>query len=94
VTSVVIHYHGLLRRVTGLAQETLELAPGTTLRHLLQMLADEHEDRLREAPLTEGKSAWTQVVVFRNEALVGAEEGDTILAEGDEVGLFPRVSGG
>ena len=46
--TVSVHYHNMLRRGAGVAQETLSLADPISLREALVHLADAHkEGRLR-----------------------------------------------
>lgn len=56
MTMAKVVYFGLIRSVTGTDQEEVALAKGTSLKQLLDILADKHGDDLRSSLLTrEGK---------------------------------------
>lgn len=75
-------YFAVLRERLGREEESLELAEGLTVAHLLGQLAQRHEAL---APLLPSLS------VAVNQKVVPAA---TLLANGDEVALLPPVSGG
>ena len=56
MTMAKVFYIGLIRTVAGTDQEEVALSKGTSLRQLLDILADRHGDDLRLSLLTqEGK---------------------------------------
>src|SRR5664279_3281010 len=75
-------YFGALREIFRREKETLSLSEGATVGTLL--------DHFRTtAP--EQNSFWSAIAVAVNQEFARA---DKVLAEGDEVGLLPPVSGG
>ena len=75
-------YFARLRETFGSAGETLEFTPATVSDLLAEL-------RARGEPWEEALSGKVLVAVNQEMALP-----DTVLADGDEVGLFPPVTGG
>lgn len=92
--TVSVHYHNMLRRGAGVAQETLSLADPISLREALVHLADAHGKRLREMLFSPQGETVSHLVVFRNRKLVPYDQHDTLLSDGDDLMLFPAISGG
>jgi molybdopterin converting factor small subunit len=91
--SVSVRYHNMLRQLTGLQQETVRLSE-PTLSALLEHLAEAHGSSLRTMIFDPEGQVSTHLVVFRNQQLVPRGQGDLSLADGDELMLFPAISGG
>ncbi|MGD2207275.1 MAG: MoaD/ThiS family protein [Anaerolineae bacterium] len=92
--TVSVRYHNALRHRTGLALETVELAPGTNLAAMLAHLAEAHGSTLGEMLLGLDGEVAPHLVVFRNGRLIYRDQRDELLADGDELLLFPAISGG
>ncbi len=79
---VRIHFYSYFKDLAGLAEVAESLAPGSRLEDLLQKLY------LR----------FPKLAAMKKSALVAVgvdyQGGDYVLAEGDEVSLFPPVQGG
>ena len=75
-------FFGVLKDIVGRSEETVEVAPGSTIRSLFQSYAE------RFATLRDKRSS---IVFARNREFSPA---DTVLADGDEVAFLPPVSGG
>jgi molybdopterin converting factor subunit 1 len=73
---------GQLKDIVGLAEESLELEPGTKLSVLMAHYANKY-------PKFEGLSKSIACAINQEYA-----PGSTVLRECDEVGLLPPVSGG
>ncbi len=78
-------YFARLREVFGLGQETLELAASATLADLLDVL------RGRGGAWAQELAPGRAYRVALNQDIVGTE---AVLGEGDEVAVFPPVTGG
>ena len=91
---VFVQYYNILRARAGVASETLDLPNGATLRELLNHLAEAHGPVLREVLFTREGAVQSHLVVFRNRELLPATDRDTVLADGDELMLFPAIAGG
>jgi len=82
-----------LAEIAGGRTVEVEASPGDTVGDALDDLLDAHPD-LRERVLEDGSVA-DHINVLRNGRSVRHDEGlETTLAEGDELALFPPVSGG
>ncbi len=91
--SVQVRYFGILAAHAGRRDETAPLEDGSTIADLLQRLAQTHDSSLRAA-LFQGNALSPLVRLIHNQqTLDGAGQGRT-LADGDEIMLFPVVSGG
>ena len=80
--NVRVLYFSLVKRITGTAGETVDLAEGARVEGLIALLAERHPE-LRQL--------LASLLVTRNEEWC---ERDAVLADGDVVGLMPPVSGG
>ncbi len=96
VNAIAVHvrYHNILRNRAGVDQETVTLPAGASIRAVLEHLADRHGPVLRETFFTPAGDIVSYLVIFRNRQLVGPDEHRSPLADGDELLLFPAVSGG
>lgn len=79
---VKIRYFALYRDLSGRSDETLDLEDGSTLTKLLEEVKKSH-------PILKQQSG--QFLLAVNEEYAAPE---TVLREGDEVAIFPNVSGG
>jgi len=94
ILTITVRFHGVLRQITGRAVETLALPAGTSLQGSLERLVEEHGPALGSLLLDPEGTLSSQFVLFRNGKLTYRAEAESLLAEGDELMLFPRVSGG
>jgi molybdopterin converting factor small subunit len=82
IVEVRVHFYSYFKDLAGSAEVSETLAPGSRLEDLLQQIF------LR----------FPKLAAMRKSALVAVginyQVGDYILAEGDEVSLFPPVQGG
>jgi molybdopterin converting factor small subunit len=91
--SVSVRYYNMLRQITGLREETVSLSD-PTLSALLEHLAEVHGPALRTMFFDPEGRVSTHLVLFRNQRLAPRAQGDLALADGDELRLFPAISGG
>jgi molybdopterin converting factor small subunit len=91
---VTVYYYNMLRLHTGLAQERLELPEGTEVAAAIRHLAERHGPALAELLLSPSGGLASHLVVFVNQQLVFPGGPAGLLADGDEVKLFPAISGG
>lgn len=78
---IAVRYLSILEDLSGTAREQLEVPDGIDIAQLLRIIATAHCARL-EQPMV-------SVLVGGKHASMG-----TVLADGDEVVLMPRLSGG
>jgi molybdopterin synthase sulfur carrier subunit len=84
-----------LAETAGTKEVTVAAGPGDTFRDAFDQLLDAHPE-LREDVLDEDGDIRDHIRVLRNDKnpFVADDGYDTVLEEGDELALFPPVSGG
>jgi len=87
--SLTVRYHNILRTAAGLAEETVALPGDATLYALLEALVAGHGSPLHEMLLESDGSMVSYLVVFVNRKLVSGDPHGVLLADGDEILLFP-----
>ena len=92
--NIQVVYHNMLRRRTGVERETLELPAGTSLYGTLERVADRYGPHLREMLFAPDGTVANHLVVFHNGQLARQDARTVLLADGDELMLFPAISGG
>ena len=92
--TVQVRYNNILRSAAGITEEMVQVPAGGSLFDLLGQLGDSHESRLQALLFEADGSVVTHLVVFRNQKLVTQDQYELQLADGDELMLFPAVSGG
>jgi MoaD family protein len=92
--TVTVHYYNMLRHHTGLASERLELPEGTEVLAVIRRLADRYGPAFAELLLSPSGGLAAHLVVFVNQQLVCPAKHVPPLADGDELKLFPAISGG
>ena len=92
--SVSISYHNMLRRRTGVERETIQLPAGTPLYGVLEQVADRYGAHLREMLFAPDGTVASHLVVFHNGQLARQDARTLQLVDGDELMLFPAISGG
>ena len=92
--TVTVHYYNMLRRHSGLAYEHLELPEGTDVSSAIRRLADRHGPGFAEMLLSPSGGLASHLVVFVNQQLVSPGRYAHSLGDGDELKLFPAISGG
>ncbi len=81
-TDVRVRYFAAHKELSGISEEMVTVAEGTTVADLLKVLIHLH-------PELEGIERDTMVSVNR-----GVGSADIVLDEGDDVALFPPIQGG
>lgn len=79
---VRVLFFGILKDLTGRAEETLEIAPGTTIARVFQSYSERFETLQLRRP---------SILFARNREFVSA---DAVLSDNDEIAFLPPVSGG
>ena len=91
---VTVHYYNMLRLHAGLGSELVELPEGTEVVDAIRYLAERHGSVFAEMLLSPSGGLASHLVVFVNQQLVFPGGPAPPLADGDEVKLFPAISGG
>lgn len=91
---VQIRYHNMLRRRTGIASEALDLPERSSLLHALETIGQRYEPALRQMLFNPDGTVASHLVIFRNGRLARDDPRTIALADGDELLLFPSISGG
>ena len=92
--TLTVHYHNMLRLHTGLACERLELPDGTGVAAAIRHLAGQHGPAFAGMLLAPSGELASHLVVFVNGQLISPGRPAPPLAGGDELKLFPAISGG
>jgi molybdopterin converting factor small subunit len=92
--NVRIQYHNMLRRRTGVERETIQLPAETSLYSVLEQVADRYGPHLREMLFAPDGTIANYLVVFHNGQLARQDARTVQLTDGDELMLFPAISGG
>ncbi len=90
---VRVRYFNVLADYAGCKRAEVALPAGSSLRQLLDRLVETNSVSFRRA-VKSGPSFNAYLRVFCNDRLVGEQELDAAVADGDEVLLFPAVAGG
>jgi molybdopterin converting factor small subunit len=95
---LTISYLGLVRNVLGCDRERIELARGTTVRDLLQILIGKHGDRFRMSVFkSEGKLRSSTLICVNDQDIEELEGFETTLESGENVsvivGVYPPEGG-
>ena len=91
--TVSVRYYNVLRQVTGLERETVVIPEGS-LPALLRHLAKAHGPALETMLFGQENAISDHLVIFCNQQLVPPGQRGKPLADGDELMLFPAMSGG
>ena len=88
---VTVHYFAQLKRAAGVAQETVALAPGSTLAQLVLLLADRNNELLRRMMLDATGRPQTALLYA-----VGDHQAELHrqLCDGDVVTILAPMAGG
>jgi molybdopterin converting factor small subunit len=92
--TVTVRYYNILRLHTGLESERLELSEGTELVAAIGRLAERHGPEFTGMLFSPSGGLASHLVVFVNQELVHPGGSAPLLADGDELKLFPAISGG
>jgi molybdopterin converting factor small subunit len=92
--TVTVCYYNILRRHTGLECERIELPEGAQVVDAIRCLANWHGTAFAEMLLSPSGGLASHLVVFVNQQLIPAGRPALHLADGDELRLFPAISGG
>ncbi|MCF7936670.1 MAG: MoaD/ThiS family protein [Synergistales bacterium] len=88
-----VAFFGTFRNVTDC--KAVEVPEQPTVRDLLAALADRYGTPFRRMALTEAGEISSQTIILVNgRHIVHLNGGDTELASGDEVSVFPLLAGG
>ena len=92
--TVTVRYYNMLRRHSGLAYERLELPEGTEVSTVIHRLANRHGPAFAGMLLAPSGGLASHLVVFVNQQHVFPDRAPHFLVDGDELKLFPAISGG
>jgi molybdopterin converting factor small subunit len=92
--TLTVRYKNILRSAALSAEEKVRIPAGATLLNFLQQLGQNHGSRLLSLVLYANGRVVTHLVIFRNQRPVPQGQCQLQLADGDELMLFPAVSGG
>jgi molybdopterin converting factor small subunit len=93
MTSIRVRYFSILVGHAGIRAEDVILPDGSTLAHLLEALTVHKPATFQATLLPQGRLS-PMVRLIHNQRPVEADSLNAVLADGDELLLFPVVSGG
>jgi molybdopterin converting factor small subunit len=91
---VTVTFLGIIRDQVGSRSLDFELPSGAPLRDLFDALAPQLEDRLADWAWDREKRMFTEKVMVSRNLVPGGRDEAMILADGDEILVFPPIAGG
>jgi len=91
--TVRVQYYNIIRYAVGWAEENVSVPAGTVVREMLARLCDRHPQLPAIILAADGTLA-PHLVVFVNSKLQSSPDLEQPLQSGDQVLLFPAISGG
>jgi molybdopterin converting factor small subunit len=92
--TVEFHLYGFLRQSTGQPRLTVPLAPGDTVRRMLQRLARHVDARFADFDSDPAQEPTVAVIVLNGRTLRIPQNLDQVLKPGDRLYLIPPIDGG
>lgn len=92
--TVELHLYGFLRQSTGQPRLTVPLAPGDTVRGLLQRLARRVDARFADFDGHPAQEPTVAVIVLNGRTLAIPQDLGQVLKPGDRLFLIPPIDGG
>jgi molybdopterin converting factor small subunit len=90
---VTVEYAAQVKRVAGIASETIEVNSACTVQELVKQAVDRHGDALRRVLLDSGGELQRSILVFVGEDQARWDD-HVELKDGDTVTLLSPISGG
>ncbi|MCA9151536.1 MAG: MoaD/ThiS family protein [Planctomycetales bacterium] len=90
--NITVHYTTQLRAALGTSEQSLELDAGTTVRQLIQTLAQLHPDAFNRLVLGANGAVLPNLIVCVDDRQI--QELDVPLESGQSVTLLSAISGG
>jgi molybdopterin converting factor small subunit len=90
---ITIEYTAQLKRAAGVASESVDVLPGTTIAELLAHAAARHGDSLRTLLLNGDGHPHPSVLIFRNDRQTTGDD-STPLQDAETITLLAPISGG
>ncbi len=90
---LTIRYETLLKRATGVATQTLEIAEPCDVREVVKQLAEEVGDSVRPMLLDSSGQLQRSLLLFVNDQQIVGDMQCTV-TDGDDVTLMTPISGG
>ena len=91
--TIHVHFNSVLADYASTRQVDIKVPEGTTLEKFLKILAGQFTTTFKQVEGDLGKRH-SFVRIFRNGELVSGENDQDLLKEGDDIRLFPAISGG
>ena len=92
--SIEVQYHNMLRRHAGVHSDTLALPDGARLGQALEQIGARHGAPLRDMLFSPEGEIVSHLVIFCQGKLVHRDRAGFQLSDGDQLMLFPAISGG
>jgi molybdopterin converting factor small subunit len=90
---ITVRYSGQARQAAGAAEESVEMAPRSSLNDLIKKLSGIHADGLNKLLLSASGEPNTSVLIFVDDEQVFPSEPNE-LSEGEIVEILSPISGG
>ncbi len=92
---VKVQYFASVRELVNLREETVDIASGSSVISLLNLLASRHGEKLREYLFDRAGAPRPHLQFILNEESISKPDGfSTVLTEGSVFAIIPPVGGG
>ncbi len=89
--NIKISYYGQSRQLAGKGDEQLEVEDNVTADAVLRILSEKYGESFSTLILSEDGTLRKSILLSVNDEAV---ESDSVLSDGDEMSLYPALSGG
>ena len=91
---MTVHYQTFARFVEFFGKEgEIEITPCATVRSILEQLSG-NDEKKRSLLFDETGAIRRYVIVLKNKERISNEESESVVQDGDELIIYPPVSGG
>lgn len=91
---MTVHYQTFARFVEFFGKEgDIDIIPGATIHSILEQLSGDDEKK-RSLLFDDSGAIRRYVIILKNKERILNEERDSIVQDGDEIIIYPPVSGG